>query len=379
MVRREIARARERGDDTLQHQLEREYQYDGVDTCAVDGMCQTACPVLINTGDLVRRLRSENQNSLAAAGWNAAARQWRTVSSMGGAALSAVKVLPSAVPHAASVAARALLGTDNIPQYSAELPGGGKPRPRLNSSEPFAVYFSSCTTTMFGPVGGDGVVDSLRNLCERADIQLRIPPDLRSLCCGTPWKSKGYTQGYALMCDRVASSLLRATEEGRLPVVCDASSCTEGLQVLFEAAELHSIRVLDAVEFVDEYVLPALPQGNKVGAVTIHPTCSSTRLGINASLLRVADAVADVVHVPDDWSCCAFAGDRGMLHPELTRSATEREAEEIAARETTAYASLNRTCELGMTRATGQPYRHILQLLDDATIGGASERRESGC
>ena len=37
----------------------REQEYEVVDTCAVDGMCQTACPVLINTGDLVRRLRSE--------------------------------------------------------------------------------------------------------------------------------------------------------------------------------------------------------------------------------------------------------------------------------------------------------------------------------
>ena len=29
-----------------------------------------------------------------------------------------------------------------------------------------------------------------------------------------------------------------------------------------------------------------------------------------------------------------------------------------------AYASVNRTCELGMTRATGQPYQHVLQVLD---------------
>ena len=34
------------------------YDYDAVQTCAVDGMCQTACPVLINTGDLVKRLRA---------------------------------------------------------------------------------------------------------------------------------------------------------------------------------------------------------------------------------------------------------------------------------------------------------------------------------
>ena len=27
----------------------------------------------------------------------------------------------------------------------------------------------------------------------------------------------------------------------------------------------------------------------------------------------------------------------------------------------------DRTCEIGMTRATGRPYRHVLDLLDDAT------------
>jgi D-lactate dehydrogenase len=32
-----------------------------------------------------------------------------------------------------------------------------------------------------------------------------------------------------------------------------------------------------------------------------------------------------------------------------------------------AFASSNRTCELAMTRATGRPYRHILELLEEAT------------
>ena len=36
---------------------EADYAYDGVQTCAVDSMCQTACPVLIDTGALVKRLR----------------------------------------------------------------------------------------------------------------------------------------------------------------------------------------------------------------------------------------------------------------------------------------------------------------------------------
>jgi D-lactate dehydrogenase len=112
-------------------------------------------------------------------------------------------------------------------------------------------------------------------------------------------------------------------------------------------------------------VLPQLPAGSpKVSSLALHPTCSSTRIGINPALLRVAGAAADVVTVPDDWGCCAFAGDRGMLHPELTASATGPEAAEVRAEGSAAYASVNRTCELGMTRATGQPYQHVLQVLD---------------
>jgi D-lactate dehydrogenase len=71
--------------------------------------------------------------------------------------------------------------------------------------------------------------------------------------------------------------------------------------------------------------------------------------------------------VPGAWGCCAFAGDRGLLHPELTASATAREAAEIATRTFAAYASSNRTCEIGMSRATGQPYVHVLELLEQAT------------
>jgi D-lactate dehydrogenase len=79
---------------------------------------------------------------------------------------------------------------------------------------------------------------------------------------------------------------------------------------------------------------------------------------------------------PDDWSCCAFAGDRGLLHPELTAAATAPEARSVAQHPAAAYASVNRTCELGMTRATGHPYRHVLEVLEQATRpspGGAAE------
>jgi D-lactate dehydrogenase len=52
-----------------------------------------------------------------------------------------------------------------------------------------------------------------------------------------------------------------------------------------------------------------------------------------------------------------------MLHPELTAAATAPEAAEVAALDADAHASCNRTCELGLTRATGKQYRHVLELL----------------
>ena len=370
VLRREMQRAEDAGDTALLAQLRDEYGYDGVDTCAVDGMCQTACPVLINTGDLVRRLRTEQVNGVEQALWKTAAKGWDAVSRVGGIALTVADAVPVALPRLATDLGRAVLGADTVPRYSDDLPAGGRRRRSVTSADPAAVYFSSCTTTMFGPVdGGDGVAESFLRLCERAGVELVTPPDLPSLCCGTPWKSKGLTEGYAVMKAHVAASLVAATRGGELPVVCDASSCTEGLEVLLEAAGEHGIRVIDAVDFVAGRVLPMLPEGDRIASLTLHPTCSSTRLGINGALQQVAVAVADEVVVPDDWGCCAFAGDRGMLHPELTASATAAEAADAACADSSAHASLNRTCELGMTRATGHGYRHVLELLDEVTRG----------
>jgi D-lactate dehydrogenase len=218
---------------------------------------------------------------------------------------------------------------------------------------------------MFGPAdSGPGVRDAFLSLCERASVPVRVPDGIASLCCGTPWKSKGLTDGWAAMRRQVLPVLRAATEDGALPLVVDAASCTEGMHGLLGD---QGIKVVDAVEFIDSAVLHRLPDARRVPSLVVHPTCSSTRLGINSALMRLAAAAAEEVVQPEDWSCCAFAGDRGLLHPELTASATASEARAVARRPATAYASVNRTCELGMTRATAHPYRHLLEILEEGT------------
>ena len=86
-----------------------------------------------------------------------------------------------------------------------------------------AVYLPACVNTMFGPAdGGPGVQAGFEQLCERAGITLLVPPEIESLCCGTPWSSKGIPGGYDRMRERVLPAVLAATRDGELPVVIDA-------------------------------------------------------------------------------------------------------------------------------------------------------------
>ncbi|NUP00142.1 MAG: FAD-binding oxidoreductase, partial [Nonomuraea sp.] len=102
VLRRELAAAQAAGDHALVKELEAEYAYDAVDTCAVDGMCATACPVLINTGDLTKRLRADRHGRAARAGWNSAARHWDGVTRAMNLALDTAAATPPALPEAAS-------------------------------------------------------------------------------------------------------------------------------------------------------------------------------------------------------------------------------------------------------------------------------------
>jgi D-lactate dehydrogenase len=370
VLRRELADAEAAGDTALVKSLEKDYEYDGVDTCAVDGMCQTACPVLIDTGDLVRRLRAEERNRAEQAGWKTAAKHWDAATRIGGVALSAAKKLPAPLVTGAVAAARAVVGADAVPQWDTDLPGGGIRRVPRPNDRAQAVYFAACIGTMFGPAEhSPGVTSAFLTLCDRAGVEITVPQGIASLCCGTPWKSKGLTDGYEEMRERVLPALWEASRNGELPVVCDAASCTEGVEKLIGAddARFPGLRIVDAVEFADEFIVGRLTVTAPIGSLALHPTCSSTHLGTNQALSRIAAVMAAEVVIPEGWGCCAFAGDRGMLHPELTASATAREAAAVAERRFDAYASTNRTCELGLSRATGQQYEHLLEVLERVT------------
>ncbi len=161
--------------------------------------------------------------------------------------------------------------------------------------------------------------------------------------------------------------------EGTLPVVIDAASCTgaiadpaEGVLTEENADRLAQMEIVDSVAWALR-LLPDLEIGEKVASATAHPTCATRRLGLAPALRTLAEALAEDVFIPPSATCCGFAGDRGITHPELTASATRPQAEELEGRRFDACLSSNRTCEIAMTRATGEPYESALILLERLT------------
>ncbi|MDO4929169.1 MAG: FAD-binding and (Fe-S)-binding domain-containing protein [Corynebacterium sp.] len=385
VVRREIAAAENRGDTELAAELRKQWQYSGQDTCAVDGMCLTRCPVGINTGDLIRQLRAEDAGSVAQAGWKAAALGWKYGAKAGSVAMTVADHLPNSLVSGITGAARKVVNEDMLPMYKKELPAGGPWRQEVTTYHADFVFFPACVNEMFGGIDGAGnpamnSTQAFEELAVRAGLRWRTPKNIGAMCCGTPWKSKGMTKGYAVMQSRVLRGLWEASEQGTIPIVCDAASCTEGLQVMRdiikEAAlqdpQWSQLKILDAVEFCATTVLPLLDVQRQLQSLVLHPTCSLTHLGLIEQMRTLGQAVAQEVVIPQHWGCCAYAGDRGMLHPELTQSATQAEAAEVNERPYEAYASINRTCEQGMTEATGQNYQNLFQLLEWATRSEAT-------
>ena len=334
VLRRELQRAKAAGDAALVAEIEDDYGYAGIDTCAVDGMCQTACPVLINTGDLVKRLRQEQAARGTSAVWTAAARHWAGATRAASVALDVAAVLPSPLVAGATALGRKVIDADVLPAWSPDLPRGGARRTGPTPERPDAVMFASCTGTMFGPADGSGgATAAFATLCKRASVALTWPEGLPSLCCGTPWKSKGMRRGLEEMTARVLPALWAATREGELPVVVDASSCTEGLRQMLETATepYAKIRVVDAVAFTAETLLPRLTVTTPLASVALHPTCSATRMGLADTLRRVTEAVAGTVTVPVNWGAARSPVTAGCC-PRATASATVRQAAESRGR-----------------------------------------------
>ena len=368
-VYREICRLQRTAENPkLLAQMQKSFNYLGVNTCATTGLCADRCPVDINTGELMRKLRQDHsavEHSIA---------RWTADHFAGVSKASQIGLRVATTAHTLlgeknmATVSKALHQVSNhrFPLWTANMP---LPAGKLSAMKVHAiakhkvVYFPSCATRNMGPAKTNADSRALKevtlSLLKKAGYEVILPADLDSHCCGMPFKSKGFVEVYKNKAAQLEMALLSASENGKHPILMDTSPCAS-----LSKETLNSVlSVFEPFQFIAQYLLSKLNIKPQKAPVMLHITCTSERSGLAAVMKQVAQACAETVIIPDDITCCGFAGDRGFTYPELNASALAPLKAQIPENCREGYSN-SRTCEIGLSQHSGIEYRSILYLLD---------------
>ncbi|MDP5293431.1 FAD-binding and (Fe-S)-binding domain-containing protein [Oceanimonas sp. CHS3-5] len=365
---RELSRRAAAGEQTADT-LQTVFDKQGIDTCAATGLCAQRCPVGINTGDLVRQLRTARyQKFEPIARWTAS--HFTATTKAVALGLNAAHLGRKLLGEKSMTRLNARLrkvSNNRVPLWLPETPAANPHQPKAGGTGPDkVVYFPSCASRTLGAEPGAKDPRSLTEVTlavlKKAGFEVILPESLSSLCCGMPYQSKGMMDLADNKATELEDALWQASEQGRWPVLMDTSPCAKRS---LETSR-RPLQVFEPVQFVLEQAQERLTLTPVNETVMLHITCSSRRMGLADAMLTLARRCADTVVVPEHIECCGFAGDKGFTTPELNAAALKPLRQQVPTG-CTRGVSNSRTCELGLSHHSGINYESILYLVDEAS------------
>lgn len=367
IAQREIARLQATGEDNDSLvKLVKQYKYLGDETCAADGLCSTSCPMSINVADLTHDVRASRRQpgSTAYHAGNFAARHFAGMKSGVKGLLYMANAAHAVMGDKAVNATGRVLHAMGAPLWTAELP---KPhrmkRLKQIGAERKVVYFPSCLNQMMGRSKGASkpdLVDVVVEFLSKAGWQVIFPDDMKQLCCGMIWESKGLPAIANQKTSQLEQALLAASENGKYPVVCDQSPCLHRMKGHFK-----TVKPLELLEFIHDFVAPDVEFTQIDEPIAVHLTCSSRLMGLNDKIISLAKRCSKRVIIPDGVGCCAWAGDKGFNTPELNSWALRNLRKAVERHGIKRGYSNSRTCEIGLSHHSGVPYQSLVYLLNE--------------
>jgi D-lactate dehydrogenase len=355
-------------------EMAKAYRYAGIETCATDGLCATSCPVGIDTGRLIKKLRHNRQSawSKKQADWIAdnlavisrAGRVGLALADLSGSLLGRQNI--AILAHAAH-----RISGGRIPRWNAYLPraAAGLPSlpdlPQVLPEGQEVIYLPSCLCRTIGPSADkrdQSVPQTVLAVLQKSGCSVAYPPLPERLCCGMAFDSKGFKETGKRKLKELEDALEKATRSGEVPVLCDTSPCAQRM-VTELPAHLH---VYDPVGFIYHFLLERLDLQPLEETVLLHPVCSVKKLGLETQLLEIGRRCAKKAVIPDDFGCCGFAGDRGITFPELNASALKGLREKVPEDCRKGYSS-SQMCEVGLSHHSGIMYQSLFCLIDAAS------------
>ena len=376
IVQRELARLKKssnKADKRLAKQLEKDFTKIGRDLCAGDGLCSTSCPLKINVGDYIHLVREHDiSNGGRALGYWAG----QNLSSIG-SALTGILEVANVAHNVLGDKATRLIGKAMhyasgglVPLWTPSLPRPVRRKEKQAAIDYGAahglkglhdkrvVYFPSCLNQRLGS-GDKPLINDMTELLNKAGFEVIFPEKMENLCCGTIWESKGMPDEAQRKAAELELALLKASENGRWPILCDQSPCLHRMRHTMQHMKLY-----EPAEFIDTYVLSEVEINPLDTCVAVHVTCSTRQMGLADTIIRVAKKCAKNVLIPEEIGCCAFAGDKGFTEPELNEWALRKLKPQVEKAGATIGISNSRTCEIGLSTHSGIDYCSIAHLVN---------------
>ncbi|WP_417696951.1 FAD-binding and (Fe-S)-binding domain-containing protein [Psychromonas sp.] len=376
---REMKRSEQSGDSAYSKSLADTFQYQGIDTCAATGLCADRCPVGINTGDLVKKLRSLKYQQFAPiARWTA--NHFSTTNKLLNVGLKVNQVAQETFGSARLNKASkgiANLSNNGVQRWSAEVPGANtfKLKSTFNKlhgqqNDKKVVYLASCSSRSMGQQADNkdqrSLTEVTSSLLAKAGFDVIIPDNINDLCCGQPHDSKGFFDIAKQKSAQLETALWEASEHGKWPVLMDTSPCAKRSIEAFSEETVQQMQVVEPSLFVLNYLVEYLNITPLQEPIMLHITCSTRKMALDKQMLQLAQQCASEVIVPEHIECCGWAGDKGFTTPELNSAALSPLRSQIPNGCTRGYSN-SRTCEIGLSHHSGIAYQSILYLVDEVS------------
>jgi len=333
----------------------------------------------INTGELIHDVRAANNTSFPAKQLGAfTSENFGWITPLIAPAMNGINAAHSLLGTAAfgklTQGLRYLSG-NNIPLWTSAMPKGiVRPQKKdetvsksMSKEVLRVVYFPSCINQTMGPAKNDPVQQPLHkavlNLLKKSGYEVIFPNNMKQLCCGTIWESKGFYNEANQKSSELERALLEASKHGRYPILTDQSPCLHRMRSTLRKP----LKLYEPVEFIAEYLMDKLHFQPTDEAIAIHITCSMTRMNLGDKVIALAKKCSKNVHVPEEVGCCGFAGDKGFTQPEVNKYALRNLRPQIQTNNIKLGYSNSRTREIGLSTHSGIPYQSIVYLVDKCT------------
>ena len=389
-------------------EIQRRYKYYGLDTCATDSLCYVKCPLKIDTGKLVKELRHEGHSVRGEKNAIIIAKNMDKVTAFMRLGLSTVyflRLLMGKRLFGAIAIGMSRVTGGLIPLWNQHFPKGAKkikvdidaksytdiPLQNIAISAPTdsnyvdnpsinldisklsistdadnkkVLYFPSCITRSMGSSRNYSkqpqLTEVTKMVIERAGYTVVYPENMNSLCCGMAYSSKGYVEAGKELSDKLEAALYKASDGGKLPILCDMSPCLYTMKSNFG----ERLKLYEPAEFIHAFIIEKLKIKPVDRKVAIFAVCSAKKMEVDKYIFEIAEKCAKEIAIMES-NCCGFAGDRGFLLPALNSHGLRKLR--LQSEGCSQGYSTSRTCEIGLSNHSGIDYSSIIYLVEEAS------------